>query len=417
MSTIFDTPVYLNQRDGIPTQYPLIDVQAEMRKQRRGLATVVWANGSKENHKRIPAETVFVDNIMAGIPVPDYSDPALDMRKARELNEKAAKDPSSTNIDKAINDPWYNDFWYNQALQHADIIKNGEEVPNAPGVFIKRAAGGIMTTTDSPAINTINVSQAIQGMRVQDYILVNAIDQESTPNLTLSIDQWNGFTVYQDIAEADSTFQQKGNFTRKTFGLKKDVGHIGISDEARLVPDRNIWDYHVRHVGQEMFKVKNIKVAIELLTAGITAGGTDWAAKTNGISDQDPIGQIRVAAKVIEANGGRVSRIVSGSDPLTDFQGNTNIKGPNEPVPGLNYGTRVTQNAHLPGIQWYADELATQTGIILFDPEAIKLLQGPVRTAMYRNEDRGIDGYITRDFNRVATIDDTLIRRLTGVSA
>lgn len=428
-TTIFDREDYQRYQPhwvgGMPAYDPRLrmSVRDEIRSMERGRANVVWTNPAKTQQKmdktgiRVRPRTIFVDSTPPGqaasIYDSDFTDPAMDIDRYIELNIKARKDPSSTNIDKSIYDPYINNFWYNKALEHTDVLETGEEIK--PGVFVKRAAGGVITTQDSPAINTINVAAEIQGMQVEDYVLTQAISTRTTPNLTLSFDQWNGFTVFQDIAEGDSTYQQKGNFTRKTVGLRKDVGHIAITDEAGMVPDRDVWTYHVQHVGREMIKVRNMKVAIELLTATITTGGTDWDARTNGLSDANPIEQIRKAAREIKANGGNPNTIVSGSDPFTSFGGNTNIKGTTEPMPAMNFGTRVEVSQFLPGMTWYIDDLATQTGVIILDKSGVSFLQGPQRTAMYRNEERGINAYITRDWNRVYTIDSTIVRRLTGV--
>lgn len=422
---IFDRPEYQNfnpnWRGGMPVFDPRMTVREEMKSMERGRANVAWTNPAKKTIKldngiRVRPRTVFVDSSPPGtssIYDADYTDPAIDIDKYINLAIKANNDPSATNIDKSIHDPYIGNFWYNKALEHTDVVNTGDEIK--PGVFVKRAAGGVITTQDSPAINVINVAAEIQGIQTEEFVLTQAVSSRTTPNLTLSFDQWNGFTVFQDIAEGDATYQQKGNFTRKTFGLRKDVGHIAITDEAGMVPDRDVWTYHVQHVGKEMVKVKNLKVAIEILTATETTGGDDWDTRTNGLSDVNPIEQIRKAAREIKANNGNPNTIISGSDPFTSFGGNTNIKGTTEPMPAMNFGTRVEVSQFLPGMTWYIDDLATQTGLIILDKTAVSILQGPQRTAMYRNEERGINAYVTRDWNRVVTVDPTIIRRLTGV--
>lgn len=402
---------------------PRMTVRDEIKSMERGRANVVWTNNARKPIKmdstgqRVRPRTIFVDTTppgqIASLTAQDYSDPAVDIDKYIDLVIKANRDPSSTNIDKSIYDPYVDPFWYNLNLEHTDILASGEEAK--PGVFQKRAAGGVITTQDSPAINVINVAAEIQGMQVDEFVLTQAISSRTTPNLTLSFDQWNGFTVYQDIAEGDATYQQKGNFTRKSYGLRKDVGHIAITDEATMVPDRDVWTYHVQHVGREMIKLQNLKVAIEILTATTTTGTGDWDARTNGLSDANPILDVRKAAREIKANGMRADTLISGSDPFTSFGGNTNIKGTTEPMPAMNFGTRVEVSQFLPGMTWYIDDLASQTGVIILNKTAVSRLQGPQRTAMYRSEERGINAYVTRDWNRVVTVDPTLIRKIINV--
>ena len=122
-------------------------------------------------------------------------------------------------------------------------------------------------------------------------------------------------------------------------------------------------------------------------------------------------------ADIIELNGGMPNSIASHPKGFRAFTSNTHVTGSTEPVGDLTFGNRIVTNIPgLPGMVWYIDALKTTTIATVYDKEAIKLMQGPVRTAQYRVEGRGMDAYITRDWNLIKIVDSSTIRDLTGIT-
>jgi hypothetical protein len=152
--------------------------------------------------------------------------------------------------------------------------------------------------------------------------------------------------------------------------LKKDVGHIAVTDEAQYRVDRDIYTMHVQHAVQDMRRIKANKIAVKLETATDVAG-SDWMAYTGEHSTADPIDQIGTLADTIEANGGQPNTIASHARVFRAFKSNTHINGPPNASPNLTFGNRVaTDIPGLPGFTWYIDNLKTNTLATVYDKRA-----------------------------------------------
>lgn len=384
---------------------PSLSFRDEYRLMKKHEAKSAWFNPSTEevrfNGIVLRPETIYIgERNMA----PTWEEPVFDVRQYR--NAKALYKEGKISDDRLKFSPWLGD-WDGMYNEYLDEMKYGSY----------RSAGGVTTSDDNTAINVIQILGEILGRDQRNYTLENAVTRVATPNLTLSIDTWNGFSASQDVAEGVEAFVKKGKITRQEFALKKDVGHIAITDEAQMRADRDIFTMHVNHVVQDLRRIKANKIAVELETASDVASA-DWSAYTQDHSTTDPIDALGGVADTIEANGGNPNTVASHARVFRDFAANTHVRGPTETSPNLTFGNRVvTGIPGLPGFTWYIDNLKTNTLATVYDKSAILLMQGPVRTAQYRKEGPGFDAYITRDWSSVKIIDSSLVRDVTGVSA
>lgn len=353
---------------------------------------------------------------------PTWDEAVIDVKRYRENMSLYRQGKISQ--DRAMYNHWLSSEWENEAQEQFERRRArlaaqaaAESTGTALNSPYRSAAGGVVTSTDSPAVNVIQILAEVMGIDKRQYSLEQAVDHVSTPNLVLSIDQWHGFSASSDVGEGVEALVKKGEFTREDYLLKKDVAHIMVTDESIMRNERDVWSTHVNHAVQDMKRLKAQKIAVEMETATDVAGA-DWGARTGGISDDDPIRQLGGLADLIELNGGDPNSIASHPRVFRDFASNTHVTGSTEPVGDLTFGNRIVTNVPgLPGVNWYIDALKTNTLATVYDKSAIKLMQGPVRTAQYRIEGRGLDAYITRDFNLIKIVDSSAIRDLTGVSA
>jgi len=338
---------------------------------------------------------------------PTWDEPVFDVaryRKAKQLYREGRLSKDSLDFS-----PWLSTEWEEAAKIRNDELRYGKSYINSPF----RSASGVITMGDSPAINVIQILGEILGEDNRQYVMEQAVTRVATPNLTLSVDSWHGFTASQDIAEGEEALVKKGKFTRQEYMLKKDVAHIASTDEGQMRADRDVFAQHVRHAVGDLRRLKAQKIATELETATNVAG-SDWLAWTGDHRTTDAAMEIAAAARVIEANGGVPDTIASHSRTFNAFAVNT--AGPMAPAQNQRFGTGVVGGIPaLTGFTWYIDNLKTETLVTVYDKSAILLMQGPTRTAQYRIEGRGIDAYITRDWNAVKIIDGTRVRDVTGV--
>jgi hypothetical protein len=373
----------------------------------------------KRGSKNIRPHTIHVGE--HGQINPSWSDPAFDLYEKERIDKRIAKiqgeggeitESQMLEFDLA---PYVGDFWKNAAHNFWE---------DASGMSQQKvAAGGIVTSDENAAVNVINVLQEMLGLDRREYALVNnAVTTIATPNLTLSVDTWQGFNAYRNVGEGVEVDQQKGRITRQNFVLQKDVGSIGATDEAQMVSERPLWQIHMDHVVRAMTNIKNVKVQTALESAAVTAtdiGTVDWTdyhATSINNSAVNPAAQIRAEADIIYTNMGRANTIVSGTGPLDAYLGNTYIQGNQGGTFSRETGPFVMTNVpNLPGFTWIVDPLMSANRVTIYDKSTLLVLQGPVRTAQFRKEGAGVDAYFTRDWNAVAILDATQIRALTDV--
>lgn len=340
---------------------------------------------------------------------PTWDEPVFDVKRYNAA--KTAFREGRMNADTATYSPWLSTDWEEAAKERADELRYGKSYVNSPF----RGASGTITSGDYTAINVIQMLGEVLGQDERNYVLEQAVTTAATPNLTLSVDTWAGFTASQDVAEAQEALVKKGAFSRVEYMLKKDVAHIAITDEASVRYERDVWAQHIRHAAQDMRRLKNQKIATELETATDIAAG-DWLAWTTDHRTRDASRDIYAAARVIYDNGGVPNTIASHPRPYNDFI--TNTGGPM--AASNNQQFQVGQVGGIPALQgftWYLDSLKTDTLVTVYDKSAILLMQGPTKTEQYRIPGRMINAYMTVDFNSVRIVDATRIRDVTGVSA
>jgi len=342
---------------------------------------------------------------------PTWEWPVFDVARWREA--RSAYKSGRLNLDQAEYRAWLDSKWENAAAERAAIMKYGRQAARE----YLQAAGGTITSGDSPAIAVVQLLGETMGRDERRFVLEQAVRRVATPNLTLSVDTWRGFVASANVGENVEAAVRKGEYLRDQYFLTKDVAHIEASDEAQMVSDRNVFNDHVQHAVFDLNRIKNQKIAVELETAPSDITGTDWFAKSAGVSTADPIREITQAGQIIFTNGGDPNTLASGSQAYRAFANNTAVKGTTTGAADSRFGSAIVTNlAGLPQFTWYVDDLKSQDKVTVYDRSAVLLMQGPVKTAQYRIEDRGTDAFITRDYNLIKIIDPTRVRDIVGVT-
>ena len=284
-------------------------------------------------------------------------------------------------------------------------------------LYAYKTAGAI-TSSDFSAISAVNVLAELLNTDYKEHVLENAVYKVNTPSLHLDIDTYTKFTAFADVEEGELVPTRKGAFSRQTIDLKKDVSHLQFSDEVQMRGyDQNVYQVHIENAVQDLRRVKAKKIATELETAS-DVSGADFGAMSSGLSSFNPYDVIGTVIDTIEANDGTVDTFASADKVFRDFIGNSNVKGQFSPGASQEFGSRAVNGVQgYSNVNWFIDNLLTNTILTIYDRKAIILAQGPVKVAQYRNEEGGIDGYISRDWNAVKIVQSGRIRNLTGVTA
>ncbi len=282
--------------------------------------------------------------------------------------------------------------------------------------------GSVITSNDFSVLRVeANVSRVL-GFQLQDNVLEQAVTVQATPNLVARYRTWSGFEIEPHVGEGVIVEAKKGNMTENTFSIKKDVGAAAITIEAEITTEGNVFGDHITWIAKKMRKLRNTKIATALNTATTSVSGADWGVYTGDRSTNDPGETFLTVVNAL--NGATNSRyqlntIVSNPQPKREYFQNTFIKGifpanPNVTSSPATFGT--------PGIEgnptWYSDvDITTTTIVFAYDKEVIVLFEGPKRQTEIGRPDAEVREYYSRDFNDVFVIDQTGLRKITGITA
>ena len=387
-----------------------MSIREEMRAIQKGMATSAWYNRSDEpttteSGIHVRPHTVYLGEKNPGLPT--WQEPVMDMKKylaAREMLRNAKTDDAH----KVIVDPMIGE-WQSIAHEYAERID--------PETNRIRSAG-VGTDADFAAIDVVNVLAEMVATELRTFVLEQALTIIGTPQLNLRVDTYTRFTAEQSVPEGVQPIVKRAAVARVSYDLTKDVSVIGITDEAQLRTVHDLYRQQVDTAVTDFKRLKSNKIATQLGQASATSSA-DWAAFTTDHNTTDPRDAIGRRADAIFANNGAPNVIASHDKPWRAFASSTYIKGVLQaiPLPDIGMAKIINQVPSMPGFVWYVDNEMTSTTCAIFDRKAVALLQGPVRTAQYRLEQEGVDGYIYRDWNLPVFLVSNRVNLLTGVAS
>lgn len=388
-----------------------LTIRDELRAIEKGKATPLWFNTaytyerSDNSDERVMPRTIYRGETN---PVtPTWSEPILDMN-AYIANKQKLKSGSTSDIYSVLQDPYIGE-WQNIAVEYAENVKRN-------GKKIKGAAIG--TDADFSAIDVVNVLAEMVATELRTFVLEQALTVIGTPQLDLKVDLYTRFVAEQGVPEGVSPIPKRASVSRTSYDLTKDVALIGITDEAQLRTVHDMYKQQVDTAVTDFKRIKSNKIAAQLGTATASITGADWTAFTTDHNTTDPRAQIGSASDIIFANNGAPNVIASHDKAWRAFSSSTYIKGVLQAIPNPDMSMAKVINAvpSMPGYTWYVDNEMTNATMAIFDRKAVALLQGPVRTAQYRLEIEGIDGYIYRDWNLPVFLVPNRVQKLTSIN-
>lgn len=372
-------------------------------------STIVYANTGKTDQidertgKRVKARSLYAGT-RPGSNLPDWEYPVANIDKLAKSKEVLAmgETASSTEIDKALHDPYYPEFqeplkFYNEMLLDTE------------------SAASVHTSQDFPLLNnTVLTGEVIIEQQTQ-FPLLDLVSVENTTSLVFRRFDGTGFDIEALVGEGGETEPKKMAFTKQEWYTRKSGGEIQWTDEHEMQ------EYFINplQIAQGQFsiaaaKVKSQKVAKAL--AGLTTvAGADVEAYTTDHHTNNPLTYIAAVRKTINyTNFGRMNVAACNSATLFGILSNQNIKGINN-VQGLTGedGSRFTIPG-VPGLSGIVEESLTDGYLYLLDSErAIKRIQGVIRTEQYRLARIGGNGLVYRDWNDVQVRDGDKARVIT----
>lgn len=386
-------------------------MQAEASKMNNLLSqSTTWINTSKKDlkdertGKKVKARTIYAGFNNETQPTWDYPAANIDKLVASKTVLDQGESASSTEIDKALNDPFHPEF--QEPLKYFnDVIMQDE------------TAAAIHTSQDFPMLTNIVVAGQVIVNQLTQFPLLESVNVENTTDLIFRRYLGQGFDIESVVGELGTTEPKKMSFSKQEWYTRKSGGEIQWSDEHEMQ------NYFINPLqlarGQFAIganKVKNNKV-LKAFAQFPTITGTNSTTYTGEHSTNNPYTYFAQARKAINyTNFGNVDTGVMNSNTWFGILSNTNVRGiqNTQGMVGEN-GARTTIPG-VPGISFIIDESVADGNVYLFDRNlALTRIQGPIRTEQYRLAREGGSGLVYRDWNDVQVRDTTKARTITSL--
>jgi len=280
---------------------------------------------------------------------------------------------------------------------------------------VEKAA--ITNSADIDATKNLNILSKVLGLQSRSYFLNEVVTEVPAPNLVFSVDTFNEGSANARVGELTEPKLQAHTESRATKVLYKNVGHIAISEEARLKSIHNTMGMRQEWTMRDMLRILNAQIAAEIETA-TAASGNDWGAidGTYFRSTKKPHDDLQSDVTTIRGNGFNVDWLAMHDRPAQDLVSNDFVKGPGSQTSGLiQNNVDHVQVIGLPLI--VIDQALTNTKAWIGSKEAVWLGKGPVSVASYNNDVVGYEGWLVKQYVLPFLANSGAIRGRTGVSA
>jgi len=309
----------------------------------------------------------------------------------------------------------YVDNWGEKAKAWKDAVdaENG----NHKRARERIASAAIVNSTDIDASKNLGIMNKVLGLQTRNYFLMETVTGVPAPNLVFSPDTYTEGNVAAKVPELQEPKLIAHAESRATNILYKNVGHIAISEEARLKTIHPIDSLRQDKTMRDMMRLINAQIA-EILETATSNSGNDWGAidATYFRSTKKPHDDIQPDVTTIRGNGFNVDFLAMHDRPGQDLSSNDFVKGPGSQTSGfiLNNIDHF-QIMGLPPV--ILDQALTATIAIIASKEAVWLGTGPTSVASYNNDVSGYMGWLVKQWWLPYLANTGAIRQRTGVSA
>lgn len=322
--------------------------------------------------------------------VPDWKYPVANIDKLAKSQQVLAmgETASSTEIDKAMHDPYYEEFqeplkYYNDYLLETE------------------SAAAVHTSQDFPLLQNTNITGEVIIEQQTEFPLLNLVSVENTTSLVFRRYEGTGFDIEALVGEGGETEAKKMSFTKAEYYVRKSGGEIQWTDEHEMQ------EYFINplQIAQGQFSIAASKVKHDKMLKAIdqlgTVTGADITAYSGEHHTNNPYDYIATARKYINyTHFGNMNVGACSAKTLFKILSNQYVKGINntQGLTGEN-GSRAT----IPGVSGVSfiiyDGLTDGKLYLLDSDKALKRIQGIVRTEQYRLQRIGGNGLVYRDWN------------------
>lgn len=282
------------------------------------------------------------------------------------------------------------------------------------------AAAGILDVADIESIRAVTILDEVLGRARVNYNLRDVCRKIRMDKLTMTIPLATGFTGQEKVPPKIEAEIAKDVYTDVKFDLWKNVVHVDAVDEAQMKSAFDVLGMGIDEAARELPRMENSQIATIVEACTEKVSGTvyaDWGAFTSGVSDTNPMIAIVASIDAVQANGWPVDFMSMHPTLWGKFVLNTYVR--DLVHAGIMQVGRDGGRFTLPGypnVRVYTDYALTETPTSTKGPivgsslaPGLVLGQGPTTAARYRDEGKGMDAYIIRQWlEPKVVIDDAL---------
>ena len=279
----------------------------------------------------------------------------------------------------------------------------------------------IVNSATVDTTKALNILDRVLGLQTRQYMLEMAVTKIPSPQLVFTVDTYVEGAVQAKVPELVRPDMQSHTESRGTQTLFKNVGHIAESEEATFKAIHNTFSLRENWTIRDLARVINSQIATEMETATDVAG-SDWGARTSGVSDNPPADDINGVLTTIQGNGFDVDYMAVHDRPAMDFTTNTHMLGggqvgaaapgaPSAPI----WNTKTFSVPGFPPV--IVDQAKTNTIATIASRDAVWLGVGPTIIANYEDVVAGYKGKLIKQWWFPFLSQAGAIRDLTGISA
>lgn len=306
--------------------------------------------------------------------------------------------------------------------QYPEVMKHWKDAMDAENGNVKRArerisSAGIVNSADIDDTKNLNILSKVLGLQTRSYFLQETVTFIPAPNLIISEDTYTEGSVAAKVSEGKEPALVTHSDSRTTRVLYKNIGHIAITEEARLKSLHNISQLRQEKTLKDLARLINAQIAT-ILETGTATGGSDWGAidGTYLRSSNKPHNDIQTAVTTIRGNGFNVDYLAMHDRPALDLSSNDFVKGPGSQTSGLLQDN--VDHFKIMGLpQVVIDQALTATLAVIGSKEGVGLGQGPTTIASYMNDVAGYEGWLAKQWWLPYVRNSGAILTRTGISA
>lgn len=314
---------------------------------------------------------------------------------------------------------------------NADYIAR-KGLKEVEGRFLRAAeqslSGGIFDTPDSSAIKAVVVLDQVLGTTFRDYRLREMCQIVNSPQLVLSVDLATKFDAATRVLPLEEAKVAKQTYARTTFDLAaagKNVAHILLSDESEKQAVHDVFRLHVDNAARALVKAENsqlqaiIEGGTSVATSGYSGGAWNTMNSNGDFSHYNPLLDLEGVYDLIWQAGFKPDTIGMHPKVFAALRANTYVRYFNQDAGALSNVSPNLAAVGYPDLQVVTDPdlTATMATVLSKSAGAVVLAAGPTEAAQFRDEIRGADGYVIRQWTLASIINQGSMRTITTTYA